>query len=96
MSFSGTLFLLVLGLLIFGPEKLAQVAKQSALGLAKLRSISTDLKSQLQIEMDKTETQQDRPPIHLPEEALPVGNTSCIPTAFTSNSENGWDEISHG
>ena len=95
MSFSGTLFLLVLGLLIFGPEKLAQVAKQSAQGLAKLRSISTDLKSQLQIEMDKAE-EQDRPSLHLPEEAMPVGNASCAPTALTSHCENGRDEISHG
>ena len=58
MSFWETLFLLLLGLLVFGPAKLSAVGKQLGVGLAKLRAVTADFRSQLQIEMEEAREEE--------------------------------------
>jgi Sec-independent protein translocase protein TatA len=59
MSFSGMVFLILLGLIIFGPEKLSYVGKIGR-EIAELKSLSSDFKSQLEIEMDGASKQKQK------------------------------------
>lgn len=60
MSLSETLFLGLLGLIIFGPKKLATLGQQAGKLLAQLKKISTEFQSQLATETAATAT--DQPP----------------------------------
>ena len=66
MSFSGMLFLLLLGLVIFGPKKLPQVGKQIGKMLVELNSFPRDFKSQLKIEMEGAKQEKIAPPALAP------------------------------
>jgi sec-independent protein translocase protein TatB len=72
MSFSGMLFLMLLGLVIFGPKKLPQVGKQIGSMLAELNSFTRDFKSQLKIEMEEASKQEKNAPASLPQSKLPT------------------------
>jgi Sec-independent protein translocase protein TatA len=52
------LFLGLLGLVIFGPKKLAAVGQQAGKTLACLKKISSDFQSQLQTEISATRSDQ--------------------------------------
>jgi sec-independent protein translocase protein TatB len=52
------LFILVLALLIFGPKKLPEIARQVAKFMAQFRQMSNDLKRQLESEMLKIEWEE--------------------------------------
>jgi sec-independent protein translocase protein TatB len=61
MSFSETIFLFVLALVIFGPKKLPEIARQAGKLLAELRRASNEFKSQIEteiahLEVEKTQT----------------------------------------
>ena len=58
MSLSEILFLGLLGLVIFGPKKLAAVSQQAGKTLARLKKISSDFQSQLQTEISATRSDQ--------------------------------------
>lgn len=69
MSFSETVFLFFLALIIFGPKKLPEMARQAGRILAELRRASNEFKSQIEseishIELQKNlaESQQAQPP----------------------------------
>jgi len=51
MSFSGILFVLVLALLVFGPKKSVEIAKQVARVIGELKRVSSRFQSQLENEM---------------------------------------------
>jgi Sec-independent protein translocase protein TatA len=51
MSFSELLFLGVLGLVVFGPKKLAAIAPEIGKTLSRLKTASSEFKSQLEREM---------------------------------------------
>lgn len=53
MSFSEILFLGLLGLVIFGPKKLAEVGRQAGKTLARLKKISGEFQSQLGTEISR-------------------------------------------
>jgi sec-independent protein translocase protein TatB len=72
MSFSGMLFLMLLGLVIFGPKKLPQVGKQIGRMLVELNSFTRDFKSQLKIEMEGASKQEKIAPASLPESKSPT------------------------
>jgi Sec-independent protein translocase protein TatA len=59
MSLSEMLFLGFLGLVIFGPKKLATLSQQAGKLLAQLKKISTEFQSQLATEISATAS--DRP-----------------------------------
>lgn len=61
MSFSDTIFLFFLVLILFGPKKLPEMARQAGRLLAELRRASNEFKSQIeteiaQLEVEKTQT----------------------------------------
>ncbi|MGA7376390.1 MAG: twin-arginine translocase TatA/TatE family subunit, partial [Candidatus Sulfotelmatobacter sp.] len=51
MSFSETIFLFVLALVVFGPKKLPEIARQAGRLLAELRRASNEFKSQIETEI---------------------------------------------
>jgi len=54
MSLSEMFFLGVLGLVIFGPKKLAEVAQQAGKMLARLKNVSREFQAQLTTEVSAT------------------------------------------
>jgi sec-independent protein translocase protein TatB len=52
------LFILLLALVIFGPKKLPEIARQVAKLMAQFRMMSNDLKRQLESEMLKIELEE--------------------------------------
>jgi Sec-independent protein translocase protein TatA len=54
MSLSEMIFLALLGLVIFGPKKLAEVGQQAGQMLARLKKVSSEFQSQLATEISST------------------------------------------
>src|SRR5579863_6186991 len=55
MSFSETIFLFLLALIIFGPKKLPEIARQAGRLMAELRRASNEFKSQIEAEVARSE-----------------------------------------
>jgi sec-independent protein translocase protein TatB len=96
MSFSGMLFLLLLGLVIFGPKKLPQVGKQIGKVLADLKSFTHEFKSQLEIEMEGASKQEDVAPASSPQSKLPAETEPRVPESDAFESEPRRIEAFHG
>jgi sec-independent protein translocase protein TatB len=82
MSFSETIFLFVLALVVFGPKKLPEIARQAGRLLAELRRASNEFKSQIETEIAHLEVekkQQILPPGDAPQGA--VASLSLNPAA---------------
>jgi sec-independent protein translocase protein TatB len=62
MSFSDTIFLFFLVLILFGPKKLPEMARQAGKLLAELRRASNEFKSQIETEIAHLEVQKVLPP----------------------------------
>jgi sec-independent protein translocase protein TatB len=58
MSFSETIFLFFLALLVFGPKKLPEIARQAGKLLAELRRASNEFKSQIETEIAHLEVEK--------------------------------------
>ncbi len=56
------LFILLLALVIFGPKKLPEIARQIAKYMAQFRQMSNDFKRQLESEMLKIELEEKQAP----------------------------------
>ena len=54
MSLSEMLFLTLLGLAIFGPKKLVEIAQQGGKALARLKEVSREFQSQLATDISAT------------------------------------------
>jgi len=70
MSFSDTIFLFFLVLILFGPKKLPEMARQAGRLLAELRRASNEFKSQIETEISHLEvnkSQTVQPPIPAPQ-----------------------------
>ncbi len=67
MSFSDTVFLFFLVLILFGPKKLPEMARQAGKLLAELRRASNEFKSQIETEITRLEVQKILPPIPPPQ-----------------------------
>lgn len=82
MSFSETIFLFVLALVIFGPKKLPEIARQAGRLLAELRRASNEFKSQIETEIAHLEVEKKQtilPPADPPQGA--VASLSLNPAA---------------
>ena len=69
MSFSETIFLFFLALIVFGPKKLPEIARQAGKLLAELRRASNEFKSQIEQEISHLETENNQkalPPLDAP------------------------------
>jgi sec-independent protein translocase protein TatB len=62
MSFSDTIFLFFLALILFGPKKLPEMARQAGRLLAELRRASNEFKSQIETEIAHLEVEKDKIP----------------------------------
>jgi sec-independent protein translocase protein TatB len=58
MSFSETIFLFLLALIIFGPKKLPEIARQAGRLLAELRRASNEFRSQIETEIAHLEVEK--------------------------------------
>src|SRR6202167_4994471 len=76
MSFSETIFLFVLALVIFGPKKLPEIARQAGKLLAELRRASNEFKSQIETEIAHLEVQKKQE--ILPPSASPQGTVASL------------------
>lgn len=72
MSFSGMLFVMLLGLLIFGPEKLSQRGKQIGRVLAELKSFIRDFKLQSENGIEGASKRETIAPASLPQSTVPT------------------------
>jgi sec-independent protein translocase protein TatB len=73
MSFSETIFLFFLALIIFGPKKLPEIARQAGRLLAELRRASNEFKSQIETEIAHLEVEKSQtilPPTGPPQGAV--------------------------
>jgi len=58
MSFGDTAFIFVLALLIFGPKKLPEIARQVGKALNEFKRASNEFKAQIQSEIDQLEVKE--------------------------------------
>jgi sec-independent protein translocase protein TatB len=75
MSFSETVFLFFLALIIFGPKKLPEIARQAGKLLNEFRRASNEFKSQIEQEIAHLEVENHKQTI-LPPSAPPAGTAS--------------------
>ncbi len=73
MSFSETIFLFFLALIIFGPKKLPEIARMVGKALNEFRRASNEFKSQIEQEIAHLEVEK---PTILPPSPTPEGATS--------------------
>ena len=76
MSFSETIFLFFLALIIFGPKKLPEMARQAGRILAELRRASNEFKSQIETEIAHIEVQKAQ--AELPPAPPPQGTVASL------------------
>jgi sec-independent protein translocase protein TatB len=76
MSFSETIFLFFLALIIFGPKKLPEMARQAGRLLAELRRASNEFKSQIESEIAHIEVQKAQ--AELPPTPPPQGTVASL------------------
>jgi sec-independent protein translocase protein TatB len=58
MSLSEMIFLALLGLVIFGPKKLAELAQKAGQWLARFKKVSSEFQSQLAMEISAAADEQ--------------------------------------
>ncbi|MGO9123398.1 MAG: twin-arginine translocase TatA/TatE family subunit [Terriglobales bacterium] len=84
MGFSETIFLFFLALLIFGPKKLPEIARQLGKAMNELRRASNEFKAQIESEISHLELEQQQRALPPPEE--PKGAVATLPSASGSPS----------
>ena len=77
MSFSETIFLFFLALIIFGPKKLPEIARQAGRLLAELRRASNEFRSQIETEIAHLEVEKKSQTI-LPPSSPPPGAVASL------------------
>jgi sec-independent protein translocase protein TatB len=60
MSFPDTVVLFILALLLFGPKKLPQIARQVGKALAEFKRASNEFKAQIESEISQLEFEEKR------------------------------------
>jgi len=90
VSFSETIFLFVLALIVFGPKKLPEIARQAGKLLAELRRASNEFRSQIDAEIAHLEVQKSAEKY---QSILPP--TQPPPGAVASLSQNPSQPVTH-
>jgi len=75
MSFSETIFLFLLALIIFGPKKLPEIARQAGKWMNEFRRASNEFKAQIEQEISNLDIEDRRRKI-LPPSPQPEGTAS--------------------
>jgi sec-independent protein translocase protein TatB len=76
MSFSDTVFLFFLALILFGPKKLPEMARQAGKLLAELRRASNEFRSQIETEISHLEVEKTQ--TVLPPSPPPQGTVTSL------------------
>ncbi len=76
MSFSDTVFLFFLALILFGPKKLPEMARQAGKLLAELRRASNEFRSQIETEIAHLEVEKKQ--TILPPSPPPQGTVASL------------------
>src|SRR6202035_2553955 len=76
MSFSDTVFIFFLALIVFGPKKLPEMARQAGRLLAELRRASNEFRSQIETEIAHLEVQNKQ--TVLPPTPPPQGTVASL------------------
>ena len=84
MGFSETLFLFFLALLIFGPKKLPEIARQVGKVLNEVRRASNEFKAQITSEISQLDMENQRQ--ILPPSEPPKGAVAGLPTPLEAGS----------
>jgi sec-independent protein translocase protein TatB len=79
MGFSETIFLFLLALLIFGPKKLPEIARQVGKALNEFKRASNEFKAQIASEIAQLEVEDQRQA--LPPAQEPAGTIATQPPA---------------
>ena len=87
MSFSDTIFLFFLALILFGPKKLPGMARQAGRLLADLRRASNEFKAQIETEIAHLETEK---PTILPPSPPPQGTVASVTSSPAAS-----DQVPH-
>jgi sec-independent protein translocase protein TatB len=82
MSFSETIFLFFLALIIFGPKKLPEIARQVGKYMNEFKRASNEFKAQIEQEISNLEVEQRQ--TILPPSPPPEGSTSRTLNAASS------------
>ena len=95
MSFSETIFLFILALVIFGPKKLPEIARMIGKTLNEFRRASNEFKAQIEQEIAHLEVEEKKkiaPPAAAPEgtasRTLSAGSSTEPPSALTPADTN--------
>jgi len=95
MGFSETIFLFLLALVIFGPKKLPEIARQVGKALNEFRRASNEFKAQIESEISQLEVenhQQILPPPKAPKGAVAASPLTLEPTVTPNPAlEPGFD-----
>ena len=95
MGFSETIFLFLLALVIFGPKKLPEIARQVGKALNEFRRASNEFKAQIEAEVSQLEVenhQQILPPSEPPQGAVAAVPLTLEPVASPNPAlEPGFD-----
>jgi len=94
MSFSDTVFLFFLALILFGPKKLPEMARQAGRLLAELRRASNEFRSQIETEIAHLEvaTSQTATPSAPPPQGT-VASLSLNPAASEATPHESRDTL---
>jgi sec-independent protein translocase protein TatB len=84
MSFSDTIFLFFLALILFGPKKLPEMARQAGKLLNELRRASNEFKSQIETEIAHLEVKNQAAQPSLPAPQGTVASLSVNPAVSES------------
>ncbi len=91
MSFGETIFLFVLALVVFGPKKLPEIARQVGKYLNEFRRASNEFKAQIEQEishLEREETRKILPPSEPPPGATSRSVTPAVADAVQSAPES--------
>ena len=72
MSFGDTAFIFILALLIFGPKKLPEIARQVGKALNEFKRASNEFKAQIQSEIDQLEVKEKQKKADEEQKPLPA------------------------
>lgn len=89
MGFSETIFLFFLALLIFGPKRLPEIARQVGKFVNELKRASNEFQAQIQTEISQLELQEQRKALTgLPSVEPPAGSVaSSTPATLAVSTE---------
>jgi sec-independent protein translocase protein TatB len=82
MGFSETIFLFFLALIIFGPKKLPEIARQVGKALNEFRRASNEFKAQIESEISQLERENQQQ--ILPPSEPPKGAVAALPMTLES------------